>query len=111
VADRVSPVYSSVLIASTAFTGEVAFEVPENVNCIVRDMDVTQKGPSVGGTTWAYDTTGVIFWAETLPSVIDLLFWTSWRGRQVIPGPGFFYMSSTEDMSLRASGYLLQGVI
>jgi len=111
VADRVSPVYSSVLIASSAFTGEVAFEIPSGVTCIVRDMDAVQKGPGLGATVWAYDTTGVQFWASTLPSFVDLLYWVSWRGRQVIPGPGFFYMSTTADMDIRASGYLLQGTI
>jgi hypothetical protein len=101
------PIYSSVLIASKDLLGEVALEVPDGLVCVVRDMDAVQKGPGIGATVWSYDTDGVQFWAETLPSFIDLLYWTSWRGRQVIPGPGFFYMSTTVEMDVRASGYLL----
>lgn len=104
------PLYSKLIIANTAFTGEAAFEIPPDLTLVVRDMDATIKGPSLGGTVWAYDTDGVIFWADTFATITLLLDWTSWRGRQVIPGPGFFYMSTTADMSIRASGYLLQGV-
>lgn len=110
-ADRVSPVYSSVLIASSAFTGEVAFEIPDNVTCIVRDMDVVIHGVSDAASVWAYDTTGVQFWGVTTGLITDSFYWISWRGRQVIPGPGFFYMSTSASMDIRASGYLLQGVI
>jgi hypothetical protein len=100
------PLYSSLLIANAAFTGEATFEVPSNITLVVRDIDAV-VGIQVGTSVWAYDTAGVMFWGVNF-GVTSLPFNTlSWRGRQVIPGPGFFNISTSASADIRASGYLL----
>jgi len=102
----VVPIYSSVLLAEHDFTGESALEIPAGVVCVVRDID-SVAGISLGGTVWAYDTAGVQFWGYTFSSISGGKTTASWRGRQVIPGPGYFYISSDFSADFRASGYLL----
>jgi hypothetical protein len=105
-----TPLYSKLLIANKDFTGEAAFEVPPNLTVVVRDIDAVLKGPAAGGTVWAYDTAGVQFYAQEFPVFTAELYWVSWRGRQVVPGPGFVYLSTDAEMDIRMSGYLLAGV-
>lgn len=105
----VIPLYSRVLIAETAFTGEASLEVPAGYTVVVRDIDAV-AGISLGGTVWAYDTDGVQFWGFTFTSISGGKVTGSWRGRQVIPGPGYVYISSDFSADFRASGYLLSGV-
>jgi hypothetical protein len=104
-----TPLYSRVLLAEHDFTGESAFEVPAGLTVVVRDIDVV-TGVSLGGTVWAYDSDGVQFWGYTQTSLTGGKQWAGWRGRQVIPGPGFFYISSDYSADFRSSGYLLSGV-
>jgi len=100
------PLYSSLLLSETGFEGEAAFEVPEGITCVVRDIDAV-AGISVGGLVWAYDTSGAQFWAYEFGTDISVKQWQGWRGRQIIPGPGYFYVSSDFVCDFRASGYLL----
>ena len=100
------PLYSSVLIAETAFTGEAALEIPADRTIVVRRIDAV-VGISAGGTVWAYDTAGVQFWGYTFGAVLGGKQTASWDGRQVIPGPGYFYISSDFSADFRASGYVL----
>jgi len=106
----VIPLYSRVLIAETAFTGEASLEVPAGYTVVVRDIDAV-AGISLGGTVWAYDTDGVQFWGFTFASISGGKVTGSWRGRQVIPGPGFFNVTTDFACDVRASGYLLSGVV
>ena len=101
--------YSKLFLTENDFTGEAAFEVPSNYTAVVRDIDATVKGPSAGAFIWAYDTDGVQFWAWASGVVTDPAVANGWRGRQVIPGPGYLYISTDADVSFRASGYLLTG--
>jgi len=103
------PVYSRMLLGEHDFTGEASLEIPAGYTVVVRDIDAV-AGISLGGTVWAYDTDGVQFWGVTFSSISGGKDTLSWRGRQVIPGPGFFYISSDFSADFRASGYLLSGV-
>lgn len=103
------PLYSTVLLAETGFTGEAALAIPAGFTVVVRDID-SVVGVSAGGTIWAYDTGGVQFWGYTFGATLAGKTTSSWRGRQVIPGPGYFYISTDFDADFRASGYLLSGV-
>lgn len=100
------PLYSSVLIANHGFTGEAALEIPVSTVCVVRDIDVV-VGITAGLAVWAYDTDGVQFWGYTWGATTYTKQTASWRGRQVIPGPGYFYISTDGAADIRASGYLL----
>lgn len=73
---------------------------------VVRDIDAV-AGASAGGLVWAYDTEGVQFWAYSFGTILSGKETASWRGRQVIVGPGFFYISTDFACDVRASGYLL----
>lgn len=102
------PLYSAVLIASHAFTGEASLEVPDGLVLVVRDIDAV-VGVQAGTSVWAYDNDGVQFWGVNF-GVTTLPFNTlSWRGRQVIPGPSFLHISTSAAADIRASGYLLSG--
>lgn len=100
------PIYSSVLIANAGFTGEASFEIPVDTVLIVRDIDCV-AGISAGGLVWAYDTEGVQLWANLFGVIGAGKQWAGWRGRQVIPSPGFFYISTDFECDIRASGYIL----
>jgi hypothetical protein len=102
-------VYSAVLIAEHDFDGEVSLEIPDGVTVVVRDIDVV-TGVTYGGTVWAYDTNGVQFWGYTVNAITGGKQTASWRGRQVIPGPGYVYINSDFRADFRMSGYILQGV-
>lgn len=103
------PLYSSVLIAETGFTGEATLEIPAGLTVVVRDIDAV-VGIQAGTSVWAYDTDGAQFWGINF-GVTSLPFNTlSWRGRQVIPGPGFLHISTSASADIRASGYILSGV-
>jgi hypothetical protein len=104
-----APIYSALLLAESGFEGEAAFEVPEGITLIVRDIDVV-AGISLGGQVWAYDTDGAQFWGYTFTEVTGGKVSAAWRGRQAIPGPGYFYVSTDFTCDFRASGYLLTGV-
>jgi hypothetical protein len=103
-----TPLYSSVLLAEGGFTGEAALEIPDGLVCVVRDIDAV-AGISLGGLVWAYDTNGVQFAALSFEPDLSVKQWSPWRGRQVIPGPGYFYISSDFECDFRASGYMLSG--
>jgi hypothetical protein len=101
----VATIYSRVLLAEAGFIGEAALEIPDGFVCVVRDIDLVY-GIAVGLTAWAYDTSGIKFWGVVVSG--DHTFTTvSWRGRQVIPGPGFVYLSTNAACDFRMSGYLL----
>lgn len=102
------PLYSYKLLAEHAFTGETSLEIPAGLTLVVRSMD-TVVGIQEGTSVWAYDTDGVQFWGVTFGVTADPFTTLSWRGHQVIPGPGFFYMSSSASADIRASGFLLSG--
>jgi hypothetical protein len=104
-----TPLYSRVLIANHAFTGEAALEVPAGFTVVVRDIDAV-VGIGAGAAVWAYDTDGVQFWGVNFGVTTYNFNTLSWRGRQVIPGPGYFYISTDASADIRASGYLLSGV-
>lgn len=100
------PVYSTLLHSLSGFVGEAAFLVPAGQIVVVRDIDVV-VGISAGVLVWAYDTSGAQFWAKDFGVTTAGKTWDGWRGRQVIPGPGFFYISTDAACDVRASGYLL----
>jgi hypothetical protein len=100
-------VYSTLLIANKDFTGEAAFEVPDGVRCVVRDIDCVVGVLEGGQSVWAYDTDGVQFWGFTYGISGNPFSSAQWRGRQVIDGPGFFYISTDASADIRSSGYLL----
>jgi hypothetical protein len=106
------PVYSKVFIAEAALDGEASYEIPANMTAIVRDIDWVYDGPdpALGASVWAYDTDGVQFYGIYNTAIENIFFWQSWRGRQVIPGPGFVYISSDFTVNARVSGYLLSGI-
>lgn len=103
------PLYSTVLISESGFTGEATLEVPAGFTVVVRDIDAV-AGISVGLAVFAYGTDGAKFWGVNFGTVTDDFDTLSWRGRQVIPGPGTFNISTTAACDIRASGYLLSGV-
>lgn len=103
------PLYSKLLLAETGFTGEASLEVPAGYTVVVRDIDVV-VGITAGLAVWAYDTTGAQFFGYTWGATTYTKQTASWRGRQVIPGPGYFYVSCDGECDFRASGYLLSGV-
>jgi len=100
------PAYSHVLLAETGFTGEASFEVPAGQLVVVRDIDAV-VGITAGLSIWAYDTIGAQFWGYTWGATTYTKQTASWRGRQVIPGPGYFYISTDGECDFRASGYIL----
>lgn len=103
------PLYSAFLMGETGFTGEASLAIPAGLTLVVRDIDAV-IGISLGGTIWAYDTNGIQFWGYTFSTLAAGKQTASWRGRQVIPGPGFFYISTDYAADFRASGYVLSGV-
>lgn len=103
------PLYSRVLLSESGFTGEASLEVPSGYTVVVRDIDVV-AGISVGIAAWAYGTDGAKFWGVNFGTVTSDFTTQSWRGRQVVPGPGYFYISTSAACDIRASGYLLSGV-
>jgi len=103
------PLYSRVLIANHAFTGEASFEIPAGFTVVVRDIDAV-TGIGAGCAVWAYDNDGVQFWGVNFGVTTYNFNTRSWRGRQVIPGPSFFHISTDASCDIRASGYLLSGV-
>ena len=100
------PVYSYVLLANTGFMGTATLDVPAGSVVVVRDIDAV-VGITAGGTIWAYDTNGVQFWGYTFGATLFGKFTASWRGRQVIPGPGTFSITTDYSADFRASGYIL----
>jgi hypothetical protein len=105
------PVYSTVFITNPALDGEASYEILAGYTAVVRDIDVVWDGPDpiVGPAAWAYDTIGTQFWGVYETEITDLFVTWSWRGRQVIPGPGFVYLSTDNTANARMSGYLLEG--
>lgn len=103
-----TPLYSYLFLAESGFTGEAAFEIPDGLVAVVRDIDVV-AGISVGGQVWAYDTAGHQFWANTFTEITGGKVWAGFRGRQVVPGPGYVYVSTDFACDFRCSGYLLSG--
>lgn len=103
------PLYSRVLISSAGITGTGTFAVPAGFTVVVRDIDVV-AGISVGGLVIAYAGDGAKFAANQFGTVsLDYTLW-SWRGRQVIPGPDVFSITTDFACDIRSSGYLLSGV-
>ena len=103
------PLYSRVLISSAGITGTATLDVPAGFTVVVRDIDVV-AGISVGGLVYAYAGDGAKFAANQFGTVdLDFTLW-SWRGRQVIPGPDTFNITTDFACDVRASGYLLSGV-
>lgn len=102
------PVYSSVLIAVHAFTGEASLEIPASTIAVVRDIDAVVN-VQAGTSIWAYDNDGVQFWGVTFGATSLPFNTLSWRGRQVIPGPSFLHISTDASADVRCSGYILSG--
>lgn len=100
------PVYSTLLISEPGFTGEASLEIPSGDVCVVRSIDAV-VGITAGLSVWAYGTDGAGFWGYTWGATTYAKQSASWRGRQVIPGPGFFYISTDGACDIRASGYIL----
>lgn len=103
------PLYSRVLVSAGGLTGTATLDVPAGFTVVVRDIDVV-VGISVGLLVYGYAGDGVKFAANAFGTVTeDFTLW-SWRGRQVIPGPDTFNLTTTAACDVRASGYLLSGV-
>lgn len=103
------PIYSRILISSSGLTGTATLDVPAGFTVVVRDIDVV-AGISVGGLVYAYGGDGTKFAAYNFGTVsLDFTLW-SWRGRQVLPGPDTFNITTDFACDVRASGYLLSGV-
>lgn len=100
------PIYSSELVAINDDTGEFSLEIPAGVVCVARDIDAT-VGIQDGTEVWAYDGAGVVFWGVKFGLTTADFNTLSWRGRQVIAGPSFVYISSSANCWARMSGYLL----
>lgn len=101
--------YSRLLVSAGGLVGTVTLEVPDGYTVVVRDLDVV-AGISVSGLVYAYAGDGVKFAAYNFGTITtDFVLW-SWRGRQVIPGPDTFNVTTDFACDVRASGYLLSGV-
>lgn len=102
-----APVYSQPFIIGTGDFGELSFEVNDVSVIIVRDIDVV-VGTGIGASWWAYDTDGCQFAGGTFDESVLPKNWQGWRGRQVIWGPGFVYLSVDAAVEgARMSGYVL----
>lgn len=100
------PVYSQLFHAVHSFIGVSNFEIPAGQRAIVRDIDLV-VGISAGITLIAADGSRNQFWGLTTDVVGAGKRTYSWRGRQVIDGPGFFTIDVDAECDFRSSGYLL----
>lgn len=98
-------VYSTPFLQLPSFSGTATYAVPVGMLIVVRDIDVVY-GSVVDLEVTAEDGSGCKFFGDTLNGGFGKST-ASWRGRQVIRGPGLLRVSANATCDVRVSGYLL----